>query len=203
MFLAIVIYIDNILLCGNDMATITGLKRLLDDTFSIKDLGPVKYYLELEVTRFDKGIFFQDLLLLAGLTDCKSLSFLIDPHIKLHDSEESKKLLLVSTLYRTLIGKMLYLTSSRPDISFSVQHLSQFLHAPKSQHLEAVHKVLRFLHLTKDHSLYFPAHNPLLLQGYSDSDWGGCPLSRRSVGGYAFLLGSVVIFSCFFCHKVL
>lgn len=89
--------------------------------------------------------------------------------------------------------KILYLTSSRPDIAFSVQHLSQFLHAPRAKHLEAVHRVLRYLQLTKAHGIFFPSQIQLVIKGYSDNDWGGCALTRRSVGGYAFLLGSAVV----------
>ncbi|XP_074356525.1 secreted RxLR effector protein 161-like [Apium graveolens] len=88
---------------------------------------------------------------------------------------------------------MLYLTSSRPDIAFVVQHPSQLLHAPRTKHLEAVHRVLRYLQLTKDHGLFFSSQNNLQLKGYSDSDWGGCAISRRSVGGYTFFLGNVVV----------
>ncbi|KAL8123239.1 hypothetical protein AgCh_011273 [Apium graveolens] len=127
------------------------------------------------------------------MNEYKSLSVPIDSHIKLHDNSESGELLSDANLYRIIIGKMLYLTSSMPDIAFAVQHLSKFLHAPRSKHLEAVSRVLRYLQLTKDHGLFFPSQNNLQLKGYSDSDWGGCAISRRYVGGYAFFLGNVVV----------
>ena len=87
----------------------------------------------------------------------------------------------------------MYLTTTRPDVAFSVQLLSQFLHAPRLKHMEAVHRVLRYLKHTKSHGLFFPSDNPLTFQGFSDSDWGACPLDRRSMGGYVFTLGPVVI----------
>ncbi|XP_017239544.1 uncharacterized mitochondrial protein AtMg00810-like [Daucus carota subsp. sativus] len=181
------------------MPSIQRLKDLLHEQFTIKDLGPVKYYLGLEVKRTQKGIFLSqqkfinDLLEVANLSQANPLSVPFDPHIKLYDSDESGPLLSNATVYRALIGKLLYLTTTRPDVAFSVQLLSQFLHAPRLKHMEVVHRVLRYLKLTMSHGLFFPSDNPLNFQGFSDNDWGACPLDRRSVGGYAFTLGPAVI----------
>lgn len=125
-FVAVVVYVDDILIAGNDMPTIQALKTLLDVQFNIKDLGPIKYYLGLEVSRNDQGIFLnqqkfvQYLLKSANMLDCKPLAVHIAPHIKLFDSAESGDLISDSSLYRSLVGKLLYLTSTRPDIAYSV-----------------------------------------------------------------------------------
>lgn len=126
--------------------------------------------------------------------DCKPLYVLIAPHIKLFDGEESGSLISDPSLYRLLVGKLLYLTSTRPNIAYSVQSLSQFLHAPRTTHFKADKRVLRYLKHTSSHGLLFPAKNSLEFKGYSDSDWAGDVLDRRSVGGYCFLLSSVVIY---------
>lgn len=136
--------------------------------------------------------FITDLLKSADMADCKPLSVYIDPRIKLYDNEESGMLITNPSLYRAWVGKLLYLTSSRPDISFSVQMLSQFLHAPREKHMRAAVRVLRYLKCTKSHGLFFLADNSLQLKRYSDSDWGGDPNDRRSVGSYVFQLGTAI-----------
>lgn len=88
---------------------------------------------------------------------------------------------------------MLYLTFTRPDISFSVHLLSQFMQAPREHHLKAVLRVLRYLKCTAGLGLFFPANNALTLSGYCDSDWGGCTSTGRSVTGYCIFLGSALI----------
>lgn len=198
-YTAIVIYVDDIIVSGNDFSVIQSLKNMLNNKFSIKDLGPIKYYLGLEVQRNNIGLhlsqhkFIMDLLHSVNMQDCKPLSVPIDPHVKLYDNDTSGPLLPIPSSYRALVGKLLYLTSTRPDISFVVQSLSQFLHAPRFAHMEAVKRVLRYLKLTSQHGLFFPATNSLQLQGFSDSDWGGNPVDRRSVGGYCFTLGPIAV----------
>ncbi|KAL8149357.1 hypothetical protein AgCh_006393 [Apium graveolens] len=196
-FIAVVVYVDDILLSGNDFSLIKSLKALLHERFSIKDLGAVKFYLGLEVLRNNQGFFLSqhkfiiDLLKSANMEDCKPLSVPLDPYIKLYDNDLSGPLLSTPTFYKAIVGKLLYLTSSRPDICFSVQLLSQFLHA--QAHLVAVERVLRYLKLTSQHGLFFSDKSSLTFQGFSDSDWGGDPGDRRSVGEYCFLLGSTAI----------
>lgn len=115
------------------MPIIQHLTTLLDKQFSINDLGPIKYYLGLEVYKNNQGIFLNqqnfvnDLLGSTNMTDCKPLFVSIAPHIKLFDSEESGDLISDSSLYRSLVGKLLYLASSRPDIAYSMQYLSQYM----------------------------------------------------------------------------
>ncbi|KAL8149358.1 hypothetical protein AgCh_006394 [Apium graveolens] len=198
-FIVVVVYVDDILLSGNDFSLIKSLKALLHERFSIKDLGAVKFYLGLEVLRNNQGLFLSqhkfiiNLLKSANMEDCKPLSVPLDPHIKLYDNDLSGPLLSTPTFYRAIVGKLLYLTSSRPDICFSVQLLSQFLHAPRQAHLVAVERVLRYLKLTSQHGLFFSAKSSLTFQGFSDSDWGGDPGDHRSVGEYCFLLGGTAI----------
>ena len=99
-----------------------------------------------------------DLLESADMKDCKPLSVPINPSVKLYDNELSGALLSDPSVYRALVGKLLYWTSTRLDLSFSVQSLSQFLHAPRSAHFEAAQRVLRYLKRTAQHGLFFPAN---------------------------------------------
>ncbi|KAL8123670.1 hypothetical protein AgCh_011595 [Apium graveolens] len=176
-FVIAVVYVDHILLSGNNHDAIQSLKQLLDVSFTIKDLGNLKYYLGLEITRNSDGIFvtqqkfIQDLLASANMTNCKPLSVPIDPHLKLLDNLKSGQLISNPSVYRAWFEKLLYLNTCWPDIKFSVQMFSQFLQAPRVKHMAALTRVLRYLKWTAGHGLYFPANNLLTLRMFSDSDW--------------------------------
>lgn len=86
--------------------------------------------------------------------------------------------------YHRLIGHLLYLTTTRPDITYAVQTLSQFMQAPTIHHFEAATHVLRYIKASPAQGLFFPATSPLQLKAFSDSDWATCPNTRRSVTGY-------------------
>ena len=156
-----------------------------------------KYYLGLEIHRTGEGIFLHqhkfihDLLVEAGLLDCKPLSLPVDTNIKL--SEKEGALLDNPTLYRKFVGKLLYLTVSRPDISYVVHLLSQFVHAPRIPHLTAIQRVLRYLKGTAFQGIFYPANSSLQLEAYCDSDWGSCFDTSRSTTGMCLLLGSSLV----------
>ncbi|XP_019236563.1 PREDICTED: uncharacterized protein LOC109216822 [Nicotiana attenuata] len=95
-----------------------------------------------------------------------------------------------ASTYRRLIGKLNFLQHTRPDISFSVLHLSQFLHAPTSAHMQATLHVLRYLVRDPARGVLLNNHKDFSLIAYSDSDWAGCPSSRRSVSGYYVALAA-------------
>ena len=93
-------------------------------------------------------------------------------------------------LYRCYVGKLNFLTHTRPDISFAVQSLSQFMHSPTLQHVDALIHTLKYIKGTAGQGILLRATDQLTLQAYSDSDWASCPTTRRSVTGYILLLGN-------------
>ncbi|XP_016204551.1 uncharacterized protein LOC107645053 [Arachis ipaensis] len=95
--------------------------------------------------------------------------------------------------YRKLVGKLLYLTNTRPEIGYAVGKLSQFLDCPTDKHFEAAIRVLRYLKGAPALGLMFSAHSDLEPAGYSDSDWGTCSDSKRSISGYCFFLGTSIV----------
>ncbi|XP_019166976.1 PREDICTED: uncharacterized protein LOC109162748 [Ipomoea nil] len=96
-------------------------------------------------------------------------------------------------VYRKLVGKLLYLTNTRPDISHSVQHLSQFVDKPTNIHLTAAHRVLRYLKGSPGKGLFYPSNTNLKLQGFSDSDWATRSEIKKSITGYCVYIGKVLI----------
>jgi hypothetical protein len=110
--------------------------------FSIKDLGSLHYYLGIEVLRNTTGLtmsqrkYALDLLKHHESLDIKPVATPMDPIIKLNDTDGD--LLPDPTLYRTIVGKLIYLTITRPDLSFAAQALSQFSHSPRTSHLKAL-----------------------------------------------------------------
>ncbi|GKE00996.1 uncharacterized mitochondrial protein-like protein [Tanacetum coccineum] len=95
--------------------------------------------------------------------------------------------------YMTLVGKLLYLTITRPNLAFAAQALSQFLQQPKTIHMKALIKVMRYVKLSTGQGLIFPMTNNLNLTAYCDSDWASCPFSRRSATSYDVFLGPSLI----------
>ena len=95
-------------------------------------------------------------------------------------------------LFRS-VGGLQYLTITRPDLSFAVNRVCQYLHAPRDTHWSAVKRILRYVRLTVSHGLHLRPNPTGVLSAYSDADWAGSPDDRRSTGGYAVFFGSNLI----------
>ncbi|KAK2416966.1 putative mitochondrial protein [Trifolium repens] len=196
-FTALLVYVDDIILAGNDLQEFTRIKNILDTNFKIKDLGILKYFLGLEVAQSKAGIsitqrkYCLDLLKDSGLLGSKPAITPLDPSVKLH--QDNGALYDDISSYRRLIGKLLYLTNTRPDISLATQQLSQFLHKPTMVHYKAACRVVRYLKQSPGKGLMFPRSSELQILGYSDADWAGCLDTRRSTSGYCFFLGNSLV----------
>ena len=98
-----------------------------------------------------------------------------------------------STKYRSMVGALQYVTLTRPDISFSVNKVCQYLNSPTTVHMTAVKRILRYLHYTQRVGLKINKSLSTLVSAFSDADWAGCLEDRRSTGGFAVFLGSNLI----------
>ncbi|XP_057981296.1 uncharacterized mitochondrial protein AtMg00810-like [Malania oleifera] len=196
-FTIILVYVDDVIVARNNMDEIDQLKRSLDDQFKIKDLGKLKYFLGIEVARTARGIHLHqckhalDILKDSGTVGSTPARIPLDQNIRM--SKEEGELLPEPALYRRLIGRLLYLTITRPELAYSVQMLSQFMKNPRVPHLQAAHKVLRFIKGSPGQGLFYLVDSEIHLRGFSDSDWGACPDTRRFVIGYYVFLGKSLV----------
>ncbi|WVZ04757.1 hypothetical protein V8G54_022056 [Vigna mungo] len=102
-----------------------------------------------------------------------------------------------SSSYRRLLRRLIFLTTTRPNISYAVHHLSQFMSAPTSAHSQTVFHILRYLKQALDFGLFFAAKSSLQLKTFSDSDWAGCLDTRCSITGFSMYLGDSLSFMAF------
>jgi hypothetical protein len=105
-------------------------------------------------------------------------------------SKHDGDLIADSSSYRRLVGKMIYLTITKPDLSYAVQVLSQFMDKPRTSHLDAAHRVLRYIKQSPGQGIFLSATSNIQLHAFCDADWARCRDTRRSVTGYCILLGS-------------
>lgn len=196
-FTTLLVYVDDIVLVGTSLTEFDAVKTTLHSAFGIKDLGILKFFLGLEAAHSTKGItlcqrqYCLDLLEDCGTLGSKPLSTPVEPGTHLHNADGP--LYSDVSSYRRLIGRLLYLTTTRPDISFAIQQLSQFLDKPTETHYKAAQRVLKYLKGCPGKGIFFPRSSSLQILGFSDADWAGCPDTRRSVSGFCFFLGDSLI----------
>ncbi|GJS30953.1 uncharacterized mitochondrial protein-like protein [Tanacetum coccineum] len=172
-------------------------RKQLNDEFSIKDHRLLKYFLGIEVAKTKDGLVLSqqkytlDILENSGKMGCKPSAFPIEQGLKLDKGESESRV--NASQYRRLIGRLLYLQATRPDITYSVNILSQFVADPRNNHLEAANRVLGYLKATPGQGILISRAGDPVLTAYCDSDWLGCPYTRRSRTGYMLLLGGTPI----------
>ncbi|XP_070013034.1 uncharacterized protein [Nicotiana sylvestris] len=166
---------------------------ILDSQFKIKDLGLVHYFLSLEISQHPQGYLMNqqkyttDLLQEFNCHHFSPVSTPLDSSLKL--TVDMSAPVSDPSVYRRLIGKLNFLQHKRPDISFYVQHLIQFLQKPQVPHMMAAIYVLRYLLNDPAQGILLSSSDNLSLVGFSDSAWGSCAISRKSVSGFYISLG--------------
>ncbi|RVW70009.1 Retrovirus-related Pol polyprotein from transposon RE1 [Vitis vinifera] len=193
----LIVYVDDIILSGNDMEELQNLKKYLSEEFEVKDLGNLKYFFGMEVARSRKGIvvsqrkYILDLLKETGMLGCKPIDTPMDSQKKLGIEKESTPV--DRGRYQRLVGHLIYLSHTRPDIGFAVSAVSQFMHSPTEEHMEAVYRILRYLKMTPGKGLFFRKTENRDTEVYSDANWAGNIIDRRSTSDTVLLSGEILL----------
>jgi hypothetical protein len=171
------------------------VKKALKSEFDITDLSDLHWLLGIQIKFGKKGIelsqssYIDTILLRFGMTDCNPTVLPIDRNTTLKRSMPDEVVKDIQ-VYQSMIGSIMYLvTGTRPDLTFAISCLSQFSSAPNKSHVAAVKRCLRYIKGTRNLALVFPYHDDFYVAGFSDSDYGNCVDTRRSVSGYIFRLG--------------
>ena len=192
-----IVYVDDIVITGDAYEQIAQLKRLLAQEFEVKDLGQLKYFLGMEVARTKNGIYVSqrkytlDLLQETGMLGCKAANTPMEP-IKKGGAEDASQPT-NKDRYQSLVGKLIYLTHTRPDIGFAVSMASRYMTNPTETHMKAVNRILQYLKGTPGRGLYFRKNSNRGIDVFTDADWAGCVTDRKSTTGYcSFVWGNLV-----------
>ncbi|KAE8731176.1 Detected protein of unknown function [Hibiscus syriacus] len=205
----LLIYVDDLLITGNDSCLINDLKNLLNKRFKMKDLGELKYFLGFEIMRSKEGILINqrkyalELIEESGMSGSKPARTPFEKNVRLttlkydelctKGSNEDDKLLVDKSVYQRLVGRLIYLTHTRPDITFAVHYLSQFMQQPKESHLHSALRIVRYIKGNPGQGILMDSNGNCEIRAYCDSDWAACPVSRRSVSGFCIKLGNSLI----------
>ncbi|XP_012845936.1 PREDICTED: uncharacterized protein LOC105965936 [Erythranthe guttata] len=171
-FLALIVYMDDMIIAGPSSIEIQ------------KDLGKLNFFLGIEIARNSTGIVLSQrqytlkLLEDAGYLGCKLALLPMDPKAQLNNEEGD--LLEDGSEYRRLVGRLFYLTITRPDITYVVHKLSQYVSKPRVPHVRAIHHILRYLKASPGKGIFYSSKSSLAVKDFLDADWGSCPDTRKS-----------------------
>ncbi|KAI3796959.1 hypothetical protein L1987_39646 [Smallanthus sonchifolius] len=189
----LLLYVDDIVLATSSDDLRQQLMLKLASEFAMKDLGPLSFFLGISVKRQKDTLFLSqqtyvnEIVQRAGLESCNSVTTPVDTHTKLSASSGTE--FENPTLYRSLAGALQYLTFTRPDISYAVQQVCMHMHAPRTDHWNALKRIIRYIKGTSDMGLTITQTSIPSLIAYTDADWAGCPDTRRSTSGYCVYYG--------------
>ena len=196
-YLIISLYVDDLIFTGDDERMISDFKSSMMREFEMIDLGKMRYLLGIEVMQFDGGIFIcqakyvVDVLRRFGMEHCNSVGNPMVPGIKISKDEHGDEM--DGSLFKKMIGSLMYLTATRPDIMYAVSLLSRYMSRPTGVHYEAAKRILRYLQGTSKFGIFYKRNGNHELIGFTDSDYAGSLEDRRSTSGYIFILSGAAV----------
>ncbi|CAL2238017.1 unnamed protein product [Prunus armeniaca] len=194
--LIVSLYVDDIVYTGSSSQMIEEFRRDMMEHYEMTDLGVLHHFLGMGVIQSKQRIFLhqkkygQKLVEKFGLKDCKIVATPLAMNEKLSKNDGSEAA--DEGEYRQIVGSLLYLTATRPDIMFAASLLARFMHNPTKKHMGTAKRVLRYIQGTIDFGIVFEKGKETTLIGYCDSDWAGSEDDMRSTSGYVFTMGSGV-----------
>ncbi|XP_043717478.1 uncharacterized mitochondrial protein AtMg00810-like [Telopea speciosissima] len=195
--LVIVVYVDDIIFGGHCNDLCKQFAEKMKYEFEMSMLGELSYFLGLQVSQRQKGIFIsqmkytKEMLKKFQMEDNKPVGTPMVVGCKLSTDDESPSV--DQTRYRSMIGSLLYLTASRPDILQAVCLVARFQASPKETHLLAIKRIFKYLRGTVDYRLWYSKTDKFTLTTFSDADWEGSIDDRKSTSGGTFYLGQSLV----------
>ncbi|GJU01071.1 putative ribonuclease H-like domain-containing protein [Tanacetum coccineum] len=187
--LLVQVYVDDIIFGSTKKSLCTEFEKMMHKKFQMSSMGELTFFLGLQVMQKEDGIFISqdkyvtEILKKFGFTDVKTASTPMETHKPLFKDENGEDI--DEHMYRSMIGSLMYLTSSRPDIMFAVCACARYQVNPKVSHLHAVKRIFRYLKGQPKLGLWYPKDSPFDLVAYTDSDYAGASLDRKSTTGEA------------------
>ena len=194
------LYVDDLLITGNNKVEIDKIKQLLKNQFEMTDLGSLSYFLGIEFKETEAAIvmhqskYATDLLKKFRMTNCNAAATPTETGLALSWRDEGEPV--DETQYRQIVGSLRYLCNTRPDLAFSVGLISRLMQTPKTPHMMAAKRILRYIRGTINYGILLPntiTNSNMELVGYTDSDWRRDNDDRKSTAGYIFLLGDALV----------
>jgi hypothetical protein len=192
------VYVDDLVITGSDEDELKQFKEEMKSTFQMADLGLLRYYLGLEVSQGEAGVWVSQrayalkILAAANMEGCNSSHTPMESRLKLSKSSTSP--LVDATEYRRIVGALRYLVNTWPDLAYAIGYVSRFMEKPTTDHLLAVKRVLRYIAGTTDLGCQYGRKDGAgELIGYSDSDLAGDVDTRKSTTGVLFFLDGNLI----------
>jgi hypothetical protein len=170
---------------------------MMQGEFEMSMMGELTYFLGLQIKQLSEGTFIyqtkycKELLKKFGMSDSRHIDTPMAPSCMMDKDEKGSDVEI--TKYRGIIGSLLYLTASRPNIMYSACLCARYQSCPKESHLKAVKRILRYLNGTSQFGLCYPKGHECSLVGYSDSDFAGCKLDRKSTSGTCHLFSNSLV----------
>lgn len=195
--LIISLYVDDLIYTGDDEGMMCEFKNSMMNEFDMTDLGKMRYFLGIEVMQFDGGIFISqrkyvlEVLRRFGMEQSNSVQNPIIPGFKIFKDENGIEV--NGSFYKQLVGSLMYLTATRPDIMYAVSLISRYMSKPTELHLLAAKRVLRYLQGTTNFGILYKKGGNKELIGFTDSDYAGSVEDRKSTSGYVFILSDAAV----------
>ncbi|KAK8944151.1 hypothetical protein KSP39_PZI008078 [Platanthera zijinensis] len=191
------IYVDDIIFGSTENNLCKKFAKLMQGKFEMSSMGELKFFLGLQVRQTDDGLsisqskFTKELIKKYGMESSSTMRTPMGTSIPICKDEVGKPV--DESLYRGIVGSLLYLTASRPDIMYAICVCARYQACPKESHYTSVKRILRYLKGTPNLGLWYPRNRDFLLTGYSDADFAGCREDRKSTTGTCQFLGGRLI----------
>ncbi|WVZ85032.1 hypothetical protein U9M48_031995 [Paspalum notatum var. saurae] len=183
------IYVDDIIFGGSSHALVSSFAEQMSREFEMSLLGELQFFLGLQIKQGLEGTFVHqakytmDILKKFNMGDSKPMTTPMSTNTALDADEDGEAV--DQKEFRGMIGSLLYLTATRPDIQFAA--------SPRTSHLQAVKRIFRYLKFTPELGLWYSSSSSLSLRGFSDADLAGCRIDRKSTSGTCQLLGTSLV----------